>query len=316
MKSLWKKHKILIIVVLIIVGIIGYLWYEIGRPALMYHQGMTYFNEKKYDKAIDTLSKFIKIDYVGAFYPESFFWRGWAYGEIGEYEKAIEDFNICEHAVTNDFFINEKKINIKIEDIFINRGTYYARWGKHEKAIEEWTKLLKMSNYVTNEKIYFNRGNSYYAIKDYDKAISDYSKAIKLNPSFKEVYFNRGLVYREKGDYKKAENDFNFGLTICSNNTDKVSVLINRGGMYGIIGEYQKALKDFSEVIEIDPKEAVAYIGRAQVYLNIGEYGKAKQDIVQALELTNSFFLYFGKKRIYIETKNKDYSNELKMLSI
>jgi len=57
------------------------------------------------------------------------------------------------------------------------------------------------------------------------------------------------------------------------------------GFAHYFLQEYYKAINDFSTAIELDPKHADSYNGRAKSYFEIGIFDKAIQDWEKCLEL-------------------------------
>ena len=57
------------------------------------------------------------------------------------------------------------------------------------------------------------------------------------------------------------------------------------GRAYLAVGKIQQAIQDFDAQIEIDPRHASAFGGRAQAYLIVGDAQRALADVERALEL-------------------------------
>lgn len=71
---------------------------------------------------------------------------------------------------------------------------------------------------------------------------------------------------------------------------DRAKVYYNRGRSYGALGDYDWAIEDYSHAIELDPKFAEAFHGRAVVLDQTGERLRAIKDLqrAHALAPTNS----------------------------
>ncbi len=120
--------------------------------------------------------------------------RGNAYARLGQYERAIEDF--------------DKAICLKgnIEFAFNNRGNAYAAIGRHERAIEDYTKAVRLKgNY---DIALNNRGTSYAALGQHARAIEDYTEAVRLKTDFAEAYYNRAQSYALIGRHEHAVTDY------------------------------------------------------------------------------------------------------------
>lgn len=82
-------------------------------------------------------------------------------------------------------------------------------------------------------------------------------------------------------------------------------------------GNYQEAIIAFTAAIEIDPKQALAYVGRGDAYVLSGETDEnltaAKADYEQAVELDEtSVEAYLGLADVYI--RQGDYEKALEIL--
>ena len=60
---------------------------------------------------------------------------------------------------------------------------------------------------------------------------------------------------------------------------------INRGYTYWIMGENNKALGDLNKAIELDPNNAKAYGNRSRIYESLGNKKLAKQDNIKSFNL-------------------------------
>ncbi len=126
--------------------------------------------------------------------------RGIAYGNRGEHDKALSDFN------------SALRISPNYADAYNSRGVAYARTGKHDKAISDFDHALRSNPKYA--KAYYNRGTSYFEKGKFDKAISDFSRALGINSNYAKAYYNRGAAYLRKGEFDKAVSDFDKALQI------------------------------------------------------------------------------------------------------
>lgn len=65
----------------------------------------------------------------------------------------------------------------------------------------------------------------------------------------------------------------------------KLSGSLELAQQYLLEGKYEEAIVEFTKVIEIDAKNAEAYLGRANAYLELAQYEEAKLDYQQVIEL-------------------------------
>lgn len=75
------------------------------------------------------------------------------------------------------------------------------------------------------------------------------------------------------------------GLCSCGQKAPTWQEQYDLGVRYLSGGDYEEAIIAFTAAIEIDPKQASAYVGRGDAYLAKGEFELAEQDFTTALEL-------------------------------
>ena len=92
--------------------------------------------------------------------------RGVAYGDLGNYRQAIDDFSMV--------------IEIKpgFAEAYINRGTAYAYLGNYRQAIEDFSRAIEIKPGYA--EAYFNRGTDYLTHGDNISGCRDARKACEL----------------------------------------------------------------------------------------------------------------------------------------
>ncbi len=94
--------------------------------------------------------------------------RGNAYYYIGEYNRAIADFDESIWLIPNSAVA------------YFNRGWAHSEKSEYNRAIKDFDEAIRLggddSNYVRG------RGTAYYLKGEYDRAIEDFDQAIRLKP--------------------------------------------------------------------------------------------------------------------------------------
>ncbi len=156
-----------------------------------YNRGNAYKIIGNYERAI--------LDYDNAItiypqYADAYNNRGNAYTKLRNYEQAVNDYNTA------------IRFAPQYADAYNNRGFAYRRLGNYFQAIDDFSVVIDLNpEYAV---AYYGRGNSYYNIGNLRQAISDYDKAIGIDPQYADAYTNRGLAYSKLGDGEQAAEDF------------------------------------------------------------------------------------------------------------
>jgi tetratricopeptide (TPR) repeat protein len=160
--------------------------------------------------------------------------RGNAYDQIGQYQKALDDFERAIAINRGDWdALNSrgaaksalKRLASAIEDfdraidlnpgsdlLYSNRCYAKALHGNLEAAIADCNEALHIK--ADSPSGLASRGFVYLLLKRYDEALADYEAV--LADRFEDPYslFGRGVAKHRKGDLKGADDDFVHALTL------------------------------------------------------------------------------------------------------
>ena len=236
-------------------------------------------------KSREEAKEYIKLYTAGlTFNPkivEAYIKRGNAYCYVGEYDKAIADYD---HAI--DLEPNYAKA-------YYHRGNAYRDKVDFDQAIADYTKAIERNpDYVD---AYYNRGKLYDEAGEYDRAIEDFSAVIKLQPEHSDAHGSRADLYRYKGECDKAIAGYDMEIEL---RPDDPEIYYDRGEVYGEKGEYDKAVEDFSKALKLHPEFTEAYVKRALAYFRIGKFESAIQDYDRILELKPKFAEVYAARGI------------------
>jgi tetratricopeptide (TPR) repeat protein len=260
--------------------------------------------EPDYDKAIHNYSSAIesKPNYWYAHYL-----RGTCYRDIGENNKAIQDFT--------------KAIDITPKEKY-NYGIVI---------------------FASERDLYCERSRLFLITGELEKAIADINQGMRIDPEYWELFFYRGQYYRIKGNFLQAIQDFSNVIGRGFSEYSKVSSYINRGDCYRLIGKYEAAIQDYNKVTEIEstwaesdelnywawawlgyiyyhideykqsidcctkaikkaPDNGWAYMIRGETYFRIGRYRESLLDLDQAISIGNAGggWDYYLRALVYI----------------
>jgi len=194
--------------------------------------------------------------------------RGRAYGNKGQHDKAIAEFD---EAVSR----NPENVNA-----VHNRGIAYARTEKYERALADFERVVQLApDFAIG---FYNLGRAKAELGRFAEAIGDFDRAVRLNPSFVDAFRDRGSTYRELGKYDDAIFDYDHALSL---KPDDFMTLSNRGNAFNMRGDYDKAIADLDRAIELKPKYAPALNNRCWVRAVAGKaLESALTDCTEALK--------------------------------
>lgn len=209
-------------------------------------RGIAYRNKGDIDKAIEDFNAAIagKSDYAEAYNN-----RGLAYRRKSEVDRAIEDFNTA------------LRLKPNFSHAYNNRGLAYRDKDDIDRAISDFDEAIK--HRADFARAYNNRGDAYREQGKVHRAIKDFSKAIELRPELVEAYDNRGDAYQDKEDYNFAIDDY---TTVIRREPTCPKAYLKRGHAFQLRGDVEAAIADFDTASQHNPEFADAYVKRAHAY--------------------------------------------------
>jgi tetratricopeptide (TPR) repeat protein len=206
----------------------------------LYTRGVAYFNKNDYDRAIEDLTRSIKLSAdrkAGHADPSAAYGvRGNVYSAKGDDARAIADFNMA------------TKLAPEAGLYYDYRGLHYLDRKDYDRAIADFDKAIK---YWDWEPVYYNhRGTAYKAKGQWDKAITDHTKSIELNPGIAGFYAGRADAYWAKGEMDLAAVDYIRSTTL---NPGELTFRRGLGYVRFVQADYALAVDDLRRSIDLDP---------------------------------------------------------------
>ena len=161
------------------------------EPLSFYSRALAYDEMGQFERAIEDYDRAIALN---ASFTNAYINRGLDFYETGQLERAIIDFD---HAIS---------LNPAHAAAYYNRGLAFDKMGQLDKALADYDQALSLGPYDADA--YNNRGRVFSRRGQLDRAIADFDRAISLNPAYSEAYYNRGLVFQRSGQPDKAAQDF------------------------------------------------------------------------------------------------------------
>jgi len=124
--------------------------------------------------------------------------RGLIYFQIGQYDKAVADYN--------------KALQLKpdLAAAYNNRANYYAAKKQLEKALADYDRAIDLN--PVHVRALINQGITYRDLKLYDRAIENFDFALRLGQLQGHIWAERGRTYHLMGDWNYALTDYRRAL--------------------------------------------------------------------------------------------------------
>lgn len=197
--------------------------------------------------------------------------RGAAFGQAGDYERAMADFNAA------------LKINPDFPQAYSNRALIHVRVKQLSQAIADYDRAISIDpNYVP---AYVGRGNIYKLQKNYPQAIADYTHAIEIDAG-PIAYFNRGLSHQAMGQHGPALDDFGNALGFRPDSPD---IFYAKGLSEMALRKYENAFDDFYKAARGSKNNFEAWALRGQAAEAMGAKKEAARAYERSLQINPSF---------------------------
>lgn len=194
-------------------------------------------------------------------------WRGIAYEDLGESDRAIEDLS--------------QAISIEPSaSAFTARGTAHRRKGDDERALADYGSALS----IKREAFPLMGMIAVYRRQErYDLALRAFDEVMELwSRHDASLYHIRGHVYRDNGQLEKSLQDFNKALELVpwieAARSDRCVAL-------SLLGKAEEGLRDCNQAIEKDPATATHFLNRGAVYLQLNQPDEAAADFERAFDV-------------------------------
>jgi tetratricopeptide (TPR) repeat protein len=278
-----------------------------------YKVGEEFYENARYDDAIDQFSKAIDID---PDHEKSFEMRAKAYELTGEYTLAREDYEklgIFDEK-EEEYFYNGARMSYKLgdyEDALEKLNTALKekrifgeamelkvltliKLEKYDDALEMAKDALRLKETDVN---LFNYAVVNEQLGAWDIAEEAYENAVKKNRTYYEAYVNLADLQRRKGDLQIAMVNAN---KVIRMNKDYLPAYRVRSAIYAEQLNYSAAINDVSTILLIEPENAEMYFLRGKYYQGYAQHMNAISDFSKIISLEpDNVDAYFNRAYSY-----------------
>lgn len=197
-----------------------------------------------------------------------FHYRGNAYLERGDFDRAIADF------------AQAIRLNPALPQSFYDRGRTYLAKKDYRRAIQDFDQTIRLNPDIP--EVYDSRGMAYYDEGDSDRAGRDFDGAIMLDSNYAPAFVHRGNLYSDKGDYDRSIQDYDEAIRLDKRDAEAWR---RRGEAYFRKQDYARAAPDLDQALKLDPDNANAVWRRTVTRFALGQFGQAAQDAEHSVRL-------------------------------
>jgi len=283
--------------------------FEEACQRVAFFRGLELFNNMELSASINMFDKSLKYEkYNRQLKARAIYWRGEAYYRLGQYEKAIADyqefmgipgsmlldeyklvrynlgyalFNLKDYAGALVHFksFESSATNVR-PDILIDARNRIADCyfidKKYSEAIEYYNKVIEYGKMDADYALY-QKGFAQGLMNNQKGKVETLSKLITMYPSSKYIpgaLFERGRAYIILNDNMRGEADFNLIISSYPSSLFAPRAIVQLGLLYFDTGDYQKAITQFKKVIEnysSTPEARYALNGLKNVYVEMND---------------------------------------------
>jgi len=264
-----------------------------------YLKGLRYFEEGKYEEALQSLELARAKD------PNSIYLRLKIAAALIRLDKIDEAEKIL---------LEAKKIDPDDFDISWVLIFVYSLNNNNQKLEQEYESFLKKAHELKPKDVGISEylAQFYFYQKKPQEAIKVYEKILETNPEHVVALFWLGYLYDQVGREEEAIEVWKKGLAVDSSYTP---ILNSLGYLYALEGKnLDEAEKMLKKALSSEPENGAYLDSLGWIYFKKADYEKAKEYLEKAISLTKDPEIYEHLGDLYIKlgdsAKAKEYYSE------
>lgn len=183
---------------------------------------------------------------------------GETYDKLGEYDRAIPEFEAALKLNPNYFFA----LN--------NLGNIYGKKKNYPEAIAHFENALKVK--ADYSPAHYNLARALHLVGKPDSAVQSYREAIRFNPYFEQAFYNLANLLLQRGKPKEAAENF---LAFLNMQPDHARARFGLGNAYAVQGKLDLAYREFEQSATLDPKFIFPHVNLANIEMQRGNIASA-----------------------------------------
>ena len=274
---------------------------EPGHPEGLYGLGLTQLRGRNFQEAAEAFEQAISNNIDSN---EIFFELGTAYEELGDLNRAVENFEkYAKLGPANPY------------STWLKIAQAYVRLDQAEKAITAYREALKInpddincnynlaklladSNQLEEAEILFkklaeknpNDAITYYGqimqmydrAEKYDKAVEAARKIVDLNPKNEAALYNLAIMYDRLGQLEEAARTLNQCLAIKN---DYTYAWFNLGIIYDKMKKHSEAVEAFKKYTALAPEDPSGWLNIGLEYMLMKDFESALPNLQKSVSL-------------------------------
>jgi tetratricopeptide (TPR) repeat protein len=194
--------------------------------------------------------------------------RASAFDELGDYARAIADFDAAIVLAPDDAVLH------------LNRGAAKIHDGRPADAIADYDAAIRTR--PDWHLPYFNRAVALTDLGQRAAALKDYERAIRLRPDDAWIYVGQGDVLAASGNAARAIESYDKALALRPELDDPRA---KRAGLLLRLDRPLEALPELDRVLAANPSKPPLWRARGEAKFQLARYADAAADLARALEL-------------------------------
>ncbi len=169
--------------------------------------------------------------------------RAAAFEALGDFEKALSDYNRAIEAAPENF------------DLYVKRGVVKVGAGDFKAAIIDFDRAVK--NLPQNASVYANRALANDKLGSWQQALEDYDRALSIDNRNYSSYFSRAVVKYKLHKISGAIDDLS---VVLQHEPENIQALNTRGIYYLDLQSIENACTDFSAAARLNDDTAKLHL--------------------------------------------------------